>query len=177
MENETRRYGVDVAGTKLTVDSDEHGIRLEGSVSPIQVTDRSRLRSFTGSLEGEDLPIYVEEGESEHEYTVYIRGEAIPVTVTTHRDERILALRKSAAAGVSVGHMLTAPMPGLLKQILVSVGDVVEKGRSLCILEAMKMENEIKSPGRHTVTRVIATAGGAVEKGAVLLELGPVAEE
>ena len=177
MEIETRIYGVDVAGTKLTVGSDEHGIHLEGSTAPIPVTDGRRLRSFSGELEGKDVPIYVEEGELEGEYTVYIRGEAIPVTVTTHRDERILALRKSAAAGVPIGHLLTAPMPGLLKQILVSVGDIVEKGRSLCILEAMKMENEIKSPGRHTVTRLIATAGGAVEKGAALLELGPVAEE
>ena len=191
MEPETRTYGVDVAGTKLTATSDEHGIRLQTDETekngaglssldgngPIQVADRRRLRGFTGNLDGEEVPIYVEEGESEHEYTVYIRGEAIPVTVTTGRDERILALRKSAAAGVTTGHTLVAPMPGLLKQILVAVGDVVEKGRSLCILEAMKMENEIKSPGRHRVTRLIANPGSAVEKGAALLELGPVADE
>jgi biotin carboxyl carrier protein len=177
METESRRYGVDVAGTKLTVTSDEHGIHLDGAPGPIPVVDRRRLRSFTGLIDGEEVPVFVEEGEGEHEYTVYIRGEAIPVTVTTGRDERILALRKSAAAGVATGHTVTAPMPGLLKQILVAVGDVVDKGKSLCILEAMKMENEIKSPGRHRVTRVIASAGGAVEKGAALLELGPAGDE
>ncbi len=191
MEPETRIYGVDVAGAKLSVSSDEQGIRLQsadpgsngttGSAAvenvPIQVADRKRLRGFSGTLAGEQVRIYVEEGESEHEYTVYIRGEAIPVTVTTGRDERIQALRKSAAAGVSAGLTLVAPMPGLLKQILVAPGDVVEKGKSLCILEAMKMENEIKSPGRYRVTRLIANPGGAVEKGAALLELGPVAGE
>jgi biotin carboxyl carrier protein len=62
-------------------------------------------------------------------------------------------------------------MPGLLKQMLVSEGEIVEKGRSLCILEAMKMENEIKSPGRLVVKRLIAMPGAAVEKGTPLMEL------
>jgi biotin carboxyl carrier protein len=67
-------------------------------------------------------------------------------------------------------------MPGLLKEILVGEGDVVEKGKALCILEAMKMENEIKSPGKLRVRRVMAQAGAAVEKGTRLLELEPVSD-
>jgi biotin carboxyl carrier protein len=169
-----RRYRVEVQGTQLTATSGEEGVRLDGDERTIPITDDAPLRSFTGTLpDGSRIPIYVEEGENEHEYTVYLAGQAVPVRVVTARDERLLALRKNTAQGSSAAQMLSAPMPGLLKEILVDEGDIVEKGRALCILEAMKMENEIKSPGRFRVRRVIAQAGAAVEKGTRLLELEP----
>jgi biotin carboxyl carrier protein len=121
--------------------------------------------------DGSRLPIYVEQGESEHECIVYVGGEAIRVELVTHRDERLLALRKNAANAGTSAQVVNAPMPGLLKQMLVAEGDIVEKGTSLCILEAMKMENEIKSPGRLIVKRLIAVPGAAVEKGTPLIEL------
>jgi biotin carboxyl carrier protein len=100
----------------------------------------------------------------------------VRVHLVTPRDERLLALRKNTRAAGSAGQIVTAPMPGFLKGMLVAEGDVVEKGRSLCILEAMKMENEIKSPGRLVVKRLIAQPGTAVEKGAALMELGEAGE-
>ena len=69
-------------------------------------------------------------------------------------------------------------MPGLLKSVLVAEGAAVRKGEALCILEAMKMENEIKSPGDFIVRRVPAEVGNAVEKGTILFELtAPAGEE
>jgi biotin carboxyl carrier protein len=65
---------------------------------------------------------------------------------------------------------LKAPMPGLVLDILVAEGTVVEKDTPLLILEAMKMENVIKSPAAGTVKKVNAIKGNAVEKNAVLLE-------
>jgi biotin carboxyl carrier protein len=116
----------------------------------------------------------VEEGDAEGEYTVYLHGEAVRMRVVTERDERLRALRKNTAAATGGAQIVAAPMPGLLKGVLVAEGDVVDKGTSLCILEAMKMENEIKSPGTYQVRRLIAQPGTAVEKGAHLLELGPL---
>jgi acetyl/propionyl-CoA carboxylase alpha subunit len=174
MNTDTNTYTVEIDGVKLRAVADEHGIRIEDGSMAVPIRERSRLRSFTGTLpDGSELPIYVEEGEGEHEYIVYLRGRAARLHLVTGRDERLRALRKNTAAGTSSTQILKAPMPGLLKAILVEEGMVVQKGESLCILEAMKMENEIKSPDRLLVSRLIAKAGNAVEKGAPLMELKP----
>ncbi len=171
--NDLRRiYTVETGGTKLQITADEYGLRAGDDRRPVPVEQGSGLRSFRGTLpDGSTVPIYVEETDEEHLYMVYIRGEAIPARTVTGRDERLTALRKSSAAGNAVGQIVTAPMPGLLKEMLVTEGEIVEKGRSLCILEAMKMENEIKAPSRLAVKRVIARPGTAVEKGTPLVEL------
>ena len=174
MSNPAQSYTVEIGEMKLTAAADEHGIRIGESYDRAPIDDGTRLRSFTGRLaDGSDLPIYVEEGEEDHEYIVYLRGEAVRIHLVTPRDERLLALRKNTRPAGSVAQIVAAPMPGLLKGILVTEGETVEKGASLCILEAMKMENEIKSPGRLVVKRLIAVPGTAVEKGAPLIELQP----
>jgi biotin carboxyl carrier protein len=74
---------------------------------------------------------------------------------------------------------VVAPMPGLLKSLNVKQGQRVKKGERLFILEAMKMENEIKSPMEGIVGVVQATAGTAVEKNFLLcmIEAAPAKEE
>lgn len=68
-------------------------------------------------------------------------------------------------------NQVKAPMPGLVLDILVKEGDVVEKGDSVLILEAMKMENVIKAEGCATVKSIHTTKGAAVEKNTILMEL------
>ncbi|TVQ46787.1 MAG: biotin/lipoyl-binding protein [Saprospirales bacterium] len=63
-----------------------------------------------------------------------------------------------------------APMPGLVLEISVAEGDEVKKGDPLLILEAMKMENVIKSPGDAKVSKINVKPKDSVEKGAVLIE-------
>jgi pyruvate carboxylase subunit B len=62
-------------------------------------------------------------------------------------------------------------MPGRIVRVLVSEGDTVTTGMPLVVVEAMKMENEIKSPRDGIVTRVAIGAGDLVEARAVLVEL------
>lgn len=64
---------------------------------------------------------------------------------------------------------LKAPMPGLVLKVLVSEGDSVLKGDNLLILEAMKMENIIKSPADLTIRSIRVNSGDKVEKNAVML--------
>ena len=64
-----------------------------------------------------------------------------------------------------------APMPGLILDVLVEEGQEVKKGDHLLILEAMKMENVIKSPSDGLVTGLHAIKGDSVEKGKILLSL------
>ena len=75
-------------------------------------------------------------------------------------------LGSSAAAKVAD---LKAPMPGLVRRILVQPGQAVEKGTPLLVLEAMKMENMIKAQAPATVGKIAVAEGDKVEKGAVLI--------
>lgn len=104
------------------------------------------------------------------EYTIFANGHQLEVTVES---ERTRLLKKYDHVGRS-GHRKTeihAPMPALVVKIEVSVGDEVEPGQGLIILEAMKMENEIKAHDRGKVKEIRVTKGTAVEKGELLMLL------
>jgi len=66
---------------------------------------------------------------------------------------------------------LKAPMPGLVLDILVSEGQAIQKGDSLLILEAMKMENNLKATNDAVVKKIKVLKGDKVEKNTVLIEL------
>ena len=63
---------------------------------------------------------------------------------------------------------LTAPMPGKIVRVLVSPGAEVEAGTGVLVVEAMKMQNEIKSPKRGTIRKILVSEGAAVNAGDVL---------
>lgn len=70
-----------------------------------------------------------------------------------------------------IGDDIKSPMPGLIKEVLVSKGDKINKGDSLVILEAMKMENILKSPKDNlSVSEVLVSPGQTVEKSAILIK-------
>jgi acetyl/propionyl-CoA carboxylase alpha subunit len=83
------------------------------------------------------------------------------------RDPR--SLRGRARAGDDYGpRKITAPMPGKVVRLLVREGDEVEAGTGVAVVEAMKMQNEIKSPKRGIVQKILAGEGSAVNAGDVL---------
>ena len=77
-----------------------------------------------------------------------------------------------AAAAPVAGEAVNAPMPGTILKVNVTVGAAVKAGDVLCVLEAMKMENDIKAPIDGTVAQVLATKGANVDTGATLVVLG-----
>ncbi|MGJ8603907.1 MAG: biotin carboxylase N-terminal domain-containing protein [Marivita sp.] len=81
------------------------------------------------------------------------------------------------AALVGSGDLVEAPMPGLVRQVFVSVGDPVAKGDRLAVLEAMKMEHSLLAARDGIVAEVMAEAGGQVEAGAALIRLEGVEED
>jgi biotin carboxyl carrier protein len=88
-------------------------------------------------------------------------------------DERTRAIRDlSAANATPTGPApVLAPMPGLIVRVNVRPGDVVEAGQGVIVMEAMKMENELRATSAGTVKRVEVTPGTAVEKGTLLVAL------
>lgn len=78
----------------------------------------------------------------------------------------------AAAAPVADGTKVTAPMPGTILDIKVAVGDTVKSGQAVCVLEAMKMENDVNSPCDGKILSINTTKGSAVETGAVLAVIG-----
>jgi biotin carboxyl carrier protein len=85
-------------------------------------------------------------------------------------DERRLRLRRASGTFAAEGpQRVDAPMPGKVVRVMVKVGDEVAEGQGLVVVEAMKMENELKSPRAGKVTELHAVEGAAVESGARLV--------
>jgi biotin carboxyl carrier protein len=87
-------------------------------------------------------------------------------------DERTRAIREMTgrSAAPAGPKPLRAPMPGLIVRVEVEAGAAVRAGQGVVVMEAMKMENELKADGDGVVARVLVEPGQAVEKGAVLVE-------
>ena len=82
------------------------------------------------------------------------------------------AAAPAAAAVTGAGEAVNAPMPGTILKVNVTQGQKVAEGAVLCVLEAMKMENEILAPKAGTVTQVLAAKGATVDTGAPLVVIG-----
>jgi biotin carboxyl carrier protein len=102
---------------------------------------------------------------------------AVLVDETVHPlellDERRLRLRRASGKFSLEGpQRIDAPMPGKVVRVLVKLGDEVAEGQGLVVVEAMKMENELKSPKAGKITELLAVEGAAVESGAKLVVVG-----
>lgn len=101
-------------------------------------------------------------------YTITFRGEQFQVQVEDERTRKLNTGRKAPA--LPHGELpIRAPIPGLVVKLLVDVGDEVADGQPLVILEAMKMENEIRSLRAGTVRSIAISQGQRVEQNEILL--------
>ena len=114
--------------------------------------------------------IVVRRGEVRGQYTLSIDGHRLAVEALDERAHAIRALSRAGARPSGPAH-LVAPMPGLIVRVNVKERDQVRAGQGLVVIEAMKMENELRAGAAGVVRRVLIAPGSAVEKGAVLLEL------
>jgi biotin carboxyl carrier protein len=111
----------------------------------------------------------VEFDESGDEVAVLVRNQVTRIDVA---DERKLRLRAARSGFIAEGRQVViAPMPGKVVKVLVKLGDEVKEGQGLVVVEAMKMENELKSPKAGKVTELLAQEGTAVEQNARLVAI------
>ncbi len=87
------------------------------------------------------------------------------------RDPRSLRSRRGADTGGQGARKITAPMPGKVVRVLAAVGTEVETGQAVLVIEAMKMQNELKAPKKGKVTKLTVSEGAAVEAGQILAEV------
>lgn len=102
-------------------------------------------------------------------YTVKVNGNLYNVTVSNLLDKLIKEMGFEVGASKQV-NVIKAPMPGLILEMSVSVGQEVKENDCLLILEAMKMENSFLSPRAGIIKSISANKGDAVEKGQLLIE-------
>jgi pyruvate carboxylase subunit B len=157
-----RTFQVEVDGERVVVD----GVVCRGELRTLEGTPLRILRLDQRSWSGPMAPI----GRGLWELSD--GGERVEVEVLDERAAHIrsLAGAPSAAPGL---RPLIAPMPGLVTRVLVAPGQEVSDGQGLLVLEAMKMENELKARGPGRVETVPVSIGQAVEKGAILLTFEP----
>jgi biotin carboxyl carrier protein len=164
------KYTVTVNGADIVVDLDGENVRVgDGSV-------RARLTDVDGgpdrmlSLGNEVHRVLVRPGETRGKYTLWVDGFRFDVEALDQRSKAIRELSAATAAPKGPAP-LVAPMPGMIVRINVAEGDVIQPGQGLVVMEAMKMENELRATSGGAVRRVLVTPGTAVEKGALLLEM------
>ena len=164
------KYVVQVGDERITVDLDGEGVHIEGEQVRAQVADVEGTPVRLVTLGDEVHRVIVRRHRERGRYTLWLGGFRYEVEALDERTRTIRDL--SAAAAVAAGPApLVAPMPGLVVRVNVQPGDEVRAGQPLVVMEAMKMENELRAPAAGTVRTLGAAVGQAVEKGALLVEL------
>ena len=150
-----------VDGDSVSVNGDAH----HASLSSVEGTPVSLLR-----IGDEVSRVVSRSGDARGRFTLWVDGFRFEAEAL---DERARTIREltGASAGAAGPAPIVAPMPGMIVRVSAQVGDQVQPGQGLVVMEAMKMENELRAAAAGTVRAVLVQPGTAVEKGTVLLEL------
>jgi biotin carboxyl carrier protein len=167
------KYIVDLDGLRVEVDLNSDMARVDGGLPrKVQLSDvpGTPVRLVMIGEEAREVHrVIAHRDGARGRYVLRIDGRRYAVEAL---DERTRAIRDVSSAALSTqrARPLTAPMPGLVVRVHVSPGDLVTAGQSIVVMEAMKMENELRAPAAGKVKAVRAVVGAAVEKGVVLVE-------
>jgi biotin carboxyl carrier protein len=173
MSAPTIRYYVTVQGEERTVDITESPgggtarVELDGQPVEVDLVDLgSSLHSLV--LDGHSREMVL--SRDAQAVTVWLDGERIDATVHDEVSKALSSIGGAATAGASE---VVAPMPGVVVDIPVKVGDTIEAGQPVIIVEAMKMQNELAADAGGVVESIEVAVGDTVDGGAVLVKLEP----
>jgi len=161
------KYVVNIAERTLEIEIDGDRILVDG------VPHHAELRAVPGTpvmnllLDGQSWIIPME-ATGRGTWMLQRRGDRFDVEVVDERTRHIRSLVGEGRAATGPAAQ-KAPMPGLVVRVQVEVGQEVTAGQAVLVLEAMKMENELKAAGPGLVEQIHVKPGQAVEKGAVLV--------
>ncbi|WP_158798596.1 biotin/lipoyl-containing protein [Pedobacter sp. L105] len=147
---------------------DNGAFQLNGTELPVDIRDLGNGHlHFIYQHKSYNAEV-VAENKEEKSATVKINGHLYEVSIEDQFDSLLKALGMNGAAGKAVAEV-KAPMPGLVLSVNVTEGQEIKKGDSLLVLEAMKMENMLKSATDGTVKKIVVAKGDKVEKNQVLI--------
>ena len=169
------RYHVAVGARVVQVEVDDRTARLEGTGDEARVLEYGRGGSLCLSVGDRPHRVYgVRVGQTAWE--IHHRGRSHQVEVADERSWRMRRAQGDGAATAGGLEPLRAPMPGLVLRVDVEEGQEVAGGQGLLIVEAMKMENELRARAAGRVRRVHVAAGESVGRGDLLIEFEPDAD-
>ena len=164
------KYFVRIGDEELEVTVDGETITLEGE-APVtaRLEDLAATPYQLLKIGNQVHRVLGRRGDHRGQYDLSVEGFQLSVEAL---DERGRAIRQLSGASrkVAGASQLLAPMPGLVVRVNVAEGDAVRAGQGLVVMEAMKMENELRAAAAGVVRKIHVTPGNAVEKGALLLE-------
>jgi biotin carboxyl carrier protein len=153
------RFTVSIDGRELTADVHQLNGAWSLLIGPgdAGTCARSYEVAFAGGQDGAMM--------------VHVDGQPVPVSVAPLRPTWRARDRGAVEAGRGDAgpQRITAPMPGKIVKVLVKPGDRVEPRQGLIVVEAMKMENELRARAAGTIAEVRVTEGASVEAGAILI--------
>lgn len=165
------KYITTIDGTEYEIEWNEEGhVSVDGKPYDVSVNSLGGGDLVSMILNNRSFEVVVNSAERDR-WEVLLNGENYDVRVQDERAHR-LARARGELDGDSGLVSTKSPMPGVIVNVLVEVGQAVSKGETLVILESMKMENELKATMDGTVTDIQVEAGATVEKGAVLVTVG-----
>jgi len=165
------RYAVEVQGRRFEVEIEgqETVVRVAGGApTPARLVPRPEPLF---SLEhGTRRGVVVVESDPEDPERFYVALSGRAPLLVEARDARVPALARGAGGGARRLSRVKSPMPGVIVDVRVEIGLAVQKGQVLLILEAMKMQNEIRAEGEGKVKAIKVLPGATVSAGALLIE-------
>lgn len=151
---------VDLRGPHPTVD----GVEVAAELRTVPGT---RLRQLV--VDGRTHTLLARRQEEMGRWAIVLNGQPLEAEALDERTRTIQEMAGGAEAATEM--VIKAPMPGLVVRLNVQVGDRVAAGQGIIVIEAMKMENELKASGEGTVARIEVEPGQPVDKGATLIVL------
>jgi biotin carboxyl carrier protein len=162
------KYYTRIAETEYEVEIDQGRVVVNGEPVEVDLTQVGAPHLFSVLFGGRSFEMLVQSEQSN--YTITFRGEQFVAQVEDERSRKLNLGRR--APSVPHGELsIKAPISGLVVNVLVEPGQAVEDGQPLIILEAMKMENEIRSLRAGVVKSVAVNAGKRVEQNEVICVL------
>lgn len=162
------KYFAQVGKTEYEVMVDQEKILVDGEPVQIDLQQAGVSELYSLLYDGVSYEVLIESDRMD--YAVTLRGEQFQIMVEDEQTRKLNVGRK-APSSPDGERSLSAPIPGLVVKVLVEEGTEVEEDQPLIILEAMKMENEIRAQQKGTVKQVNVVAGQRVEQNSVLILL------
>ncbi|MBN1995629.1 MAG: biotin/lipoyl-binding protein [Anaerolineae bacterium] len=163
------KYLTTIGDTQFTIDINRDGqVIVDGKVINVDMQRMVDTTMYSLIINSVSHDVRMSEGEGV--YLAEVSGEIFEVLVEDERTRRLAGL-KGGPGAITGEAIIKAPMPGVVVDVLVTLGQTVEQGEIVVVLESMKMQNEFRAPRSGKIHTLRVTTGDKIEQGAVMLTI------